>query len=338
MIDDPFEYVTFGGTFRRTFEVFFGNFDTFMGLSFVVVIPFAIIYLTMLLFVAYVYFGEETDPEFEPKHIPALVVVYVLEFVLYRLASVIGQGAISYAVAEIYLGRRPKWVQCLKAGWKRKCSLLGSSVILHGSLILAFIPCFIFLVIALTHQNFFTFLLATVAWLGFVAGCVYAYTGFILTSPAIMVEGHNNPIKGLKRSWELSNGSRCYLICAMFALWFLNQFVSQFLFTIFGSKDDPLAIFTVVGGIINVLPAIFYFPLHAIVESVLYLNLRIGREALNYQVLTGDVLSDEPPAARFRNDDPADNGNLQDSFDYRRVPLVNAAESEDEVLPEIAVV
>jgi hypothetical protein len=59
----------------------------------------------------------------------------------------------------------------------------------------------------------------------------------------------------------------------------------------------------------------------------MYLNLRIGRESMNHQVLSGDVTSDAPAAARFRNDDPAAGGMLETSMDYRHVPLIDDEEN-----------
>jgi hypothetical protein len=59
-------------------------------------------------------------------------------------------------------------------------------------------------------------------------------------------------------------------------------------------------------------------------QTVLYLNLRIGRESMNHQVLSGDLVSDASSlGARFRNDDPT-GGDGGHSMDYRHVPLVDA--------------
>ena len=58
-------------------------------------------------------------------------------------------------------------------------------------------------------------------------------------------------------------------------------------------------------------------------ETVLYLNLRIGRESMNHQVLSADLLSDASSnVSRFRNDDPT----VSESHisDYRHVPLVDS--------------
>jgi hypothetical protein len=64
-------------------------------------------------------------------------------------------------------------------------------------------------------------------------------------------------------------------------------------------------------------------------ETVMYLNLRIGRESMNHQVLSGDLMSETPAGARFRNDDAGDAGHAQ-SMDYRHIPLMD---DEDTMAP-----
>jgi hypothetical protein len=65
----------------------------------------------------------------------------------------------------------------------------------------------------------------------------------------------------------------------------------------------------------------------ASLETVMYFNLRIGRESMNHQVLSGDLMPDAAPASRFRNDDAASSSSSGSyagpSMDYRHVPLMD---------------
>lgn len=61
----------------------------------------------------------------------------------------------------------------------------------------------------------------------------------------------------------------------------------------------------------------------------MYLNLRIGRESLNHQVLSSDLMN-EGSASRFRSDDGGMDGSIGiggsgplNMTDYRHVPLVD---------------
>lgn len=60
-------------------------------------------------------------------------------------------------------------------------------------------------------------------------------------------------------------------------------------------------------------------------ETVMYLNLRIGRESMNHQVLSADLMSDAEASSRFRNDDTAVSASGP-SMDYRHVPLMDEEE------------
>jgi hypothetical protein len=253
-IDEPFEYLTFGGTFGRTFGLFFDRLDLFMGMSGVVIVPYTVLLLTSSIIAASIIVREEEVPDFHPTHIPAIVLILLIQMILYELCSVIGQGAISKAVASIYIGQRPEWLNCLKDAWKMKLPLLGSSVLVYGALCVAFIPAWIFVAMAIMSPNGLTITLAVVASLAFVAGGLYGFIGVTMVSPAIMIESIRNPIQGITRSWELATGSRCYLLCTLFCLWFLNNLVARLLHNMFVTGDVMDILFSVVGIIVSIVP------------------------------------------------------------------------------------
>lgn len=329
-IDEPFEYLTFGGTFGRTFGLMIDRFDLFMAISTVVFIPFVVLYLTSIIFAASVIIREDEIPDFHPKHLAILIFVFAMQFLLYDVSSVVGQGAVTHAVAQIYIGQRPTWLNCLKKGWKKKWVLVCSSLIVHGSLMLSLIPMLIIISFTAFNPNGFTIALSVITGIAYLCGAIFGYLGVILTSPAIMVEGFTSPIKGIQRSWELATGSRCYLFCTLFCFWFLNQLIVRLLHNMFVSGNIMDAMFSIVGIVMSVVPVLIYFPLHSILETVLYLNLRIGRESMNHQVLSGDLMNDAAPASRFRtDDDPGAPTMSQESMvgDYRHVALMDDEDS-----------
>lgn len=315
MIDDPFGYLTFGGTFKRTFALFFDRFDLFMAISAVVMVPFVIIYAsTLILMILALFEGLDLDDMAGPIGF----LVFCIEFGIYALATVIGQGAVTYAVAKIYIGENPEWLECLKTAWKRKWQLLGASLLVDGSIFLCLMLVAAAILIFGFDPNPFTITLLVLASVFAAVGIAYAYSGLLLVSPSIMVESFSSPIKGIKRSWELSTGSRCYLICTMISLYFCLLMANSFLMNLFGSDS----VISILDFVIRIIPLTLYFPLHAIIQTVLYLNLRIGRESMNHQVLSGDMINNASLlASRFGNRDP--NSISQDSLDYRHVPLMD---------------
>jgi hypothetical protein len=84
-----------------------------------------------------------------------------------------------------------------------------------------------------------------------------------MTNPAIMVENISNPLQGIQRSWDLATGSRCYLLCTLFCLWFLNNMVSRLLHNMFVTGDVMDIMFSIAGIVVSVIPMLIFFPLHA---------------------------------------------------------------------------
>ena len=179
------------------------------------------------------------------------------------MATVIGQGAISKAVAMMYVGQQPTWLGCLRDSFKRFCTLMGSSILIYGTLFVAGLPAFIFLITVTANPNFLTILLAVVSCTVFVIGGVYGFIGASMSSPAIVIEGFSNPLQGIIRSWELAKGSRCYLLCTLFCLWLMGNLLTRLLHNMFLGGDIMDAYFSIVGVIVSVVPVLLFFPLHA---------------------------------------------------------------------------
>lgn len=262
-IDEPFEYLTFGATFSRTFGLFFDRLDVFCAITGVVLVPFVVLLLTLGIFGASVLIREEEIPDFHPKHIPLIVFVVFLQCVAYELATVIGQGAISKAVAMIYVGSQPTWLGCLRDSFKRSCCLLGSSILVYGTLFVAGLPALIFLLVVVANTNALTIILAVATCSAFILGGLYGFVGACMSSPAIMIEGFSNPLQGIMRSWELAKGSRCYLLCTLFCLWLMSDLLTRLLHNMFITGDILDALFSIVGVIVSVVPLLLFFPLHA---------------------------------------------------------------------------
>lgn len=311
--NETFEYLTFSGTFGRVFRLFFDRFDLFMGISLVFFVPYAIItYVTGLAFRADVF--EKGNPD----DILKFFNMFILEFFIYELACIIGQGAISIAVAEIYIDRRVEVGSCLKQAWRAKWALICSSILVNALLFASVALPILVVVLLFVYVGVGIAIAVSLLAFACLGGAFYGYLGLLLTSPAIAIENIASPVKGIKRSWELSTGSRCYLLSTMIALFLGSRMIATIFQAVFGDT---------VGGIMALLLTAFYLPLQGITETVLYLNLRIGRESMNQQVLMGDLVNNEPPSSRFRNDAQVEIGYVPtEPLDYRHVPLMDEEE------------
>ena len=262
-IDEPFEYLTFGGTFSRTFSLWMERAEFFSTIAGIVLVPFTVLFVTIALVAAIWIVEEDEIPDFHPKHIPLVTFIFGLQYLVYSLATIIGRGAISVGVARMYVGQPVTVMQCLKDAWAKKCTLIAVSAIMGSGMLIGVIVVSIFIGIAVASPNGLTIFLAVITSLAVIAAGFYWYVGIVLTNAAIMIENFSGPIQGMKRSWELVAGSRCYLICALFCLWLMNDLVSRLFHNLFVGGDVMDVFFSIVGILISVLPLVVYFPLHA---------------------------------------------------------------------------
>jgi hypothetical protein len=262
-IDQPFEYLTFGGTFGRTFSLWIDRFDFFTSIAGIVLIPFAVLNISVGLLAAIWIVEEEEIPDFHPKHIPLVIFIFALQYVVYALTTVIGKGAIILAVARMYVGQQVTLMECLKDTWAKKMPLVSVALFVGLAMLLTAAALAVFVGIAAAYPNPFTIFLAIMAGIVSVSGGLYGFIGVVLANPTIMIENFSGPVQGIKRSWELATGSRCYLLCTLFCLWFLNDMVSRLLHNIFVTGDIMDVVFSFAGLVVSVVPLLLYFPLHA---------------------------------------------------------------------------
>ena len=197
---DLFQPLTFAGTIKRSFHLYYENFN-----------------------------------ELTNIHFSCMCLDYVLRLIpgqfdaTMQFAAMIGvvviDGAVYHMVANIYIGEETGCLKSIQAAWQSKFSLFGFDFLLQ--LIIDSTPAPLNL--ALHFNKWKTYedslpptsnpkLMIIVHFLAaafgimmflFLVGGHYAWSRALLAGPAIVVEGIGNPIKGLRRSWGLSTG-HCY--------------------------------------------------------------------------------------------------------------------------------
>ena len=278
---DPFRFLTFGGTLSRTFRLFFEHADVFLTLSAVVMIPFVVIVVTYFL-VAVSLAIREAEAEatgsyfgFYPHHIPMLATVLGFQILTYAVVTILGRGAMCRAVAEAYLGQTPDWKLCLQSAWKRKMPLLGASLLVAVAiLVLAAFPVGIFAA-SVYRESFGLVFFGTLVLLAFAALYLYAYASTVMVIPTLMIEPLPIPpsgrycgfvcVEGLKRSWSLSAGSRCYILCSLLCMFVLHEISRQLLRNLFTNGGIFDSYFTIVGILVMMIPVALYLPLYVVV-------------------------------------------------------------------------
>jgi hypothetical protein len=313
---DPFQRLTAGGTYNRTFAIFAQRYDLFFTISGMIFVPMALLMISLQLFMgssmhtmtqisAGSYDNYDTnnmDYDVDDTTASAAAAAgddmakamikfmsqFFLEYIVLMFFAIGGQAAMALAVAEIYANREPNAVQCLKKGFSRWCDIFGAASLISLGMGLSHVVVQIIGVLLMYTQNNFFISLAFLIFIAYFALLMYVLVILKILSPVIMVEG-TGPINSIKRCWELSRDNRCYIFCTVFCLamvYYVSQLVIGLILVSSGGLD---AFYSWWGALLLILPALVYVPLAVIAETVVYLNIRVQREGMNYSVLDSEL-------------------------------------------------
>lgn len=197
----------------------------------------------------------------------------------------IGEAAMVRAVAEIYTGRKPTFRACFHAALQRLIWVFVTAIIVATATVIGFYLCF------------------------YIPGIIIAISCLVST-PAVVME-RKDPLAAIARSYDLTMYHRWYIFKNLLAVAVAEVMVKYAVAQLFNT-NTYVWFFTLRGEWIRSLPQTIFYPLYAILEAVIYINLRIQQEGLTVESLAQEL-------------DDTDHGGAFSS--YRRVPLVSLEES-----------
>ena len=261
---DLFQRLSLDESLRRTFAVYKAGFLLFTTVAGLVVLVDAVIWSVLIpvLTSAFGVVGSEfADSQYLMDHMGAFYAINGIRMVLSTLIGSVGEGTMITAVANLYLQREPKLSTSLKTGAKKSPALIGAVLLslVGGAL------GFVLLVVPGLYLS--------VAW-------------FVIT-PAIVIEGYG-VMGSFGRSMNLVSGSWCYVLCTYMCVCVFMLITQVIWSAVFAGGNDAshtISIFSVWGSAVAMVPAIVYGPVFAIMKTVMYINLRVEKEAVNADVL-----------------------------------------------------
>jgi uncharacterized membrane protein len=128
-------------------------------------------------------------------------------------------------------------------------------------------------------------------WWSVVAGVGAGLVGTVflaaswMVSPAVAILEDAGPIAALRRSWELSTGSRWRILGLILLLTVLQVVLSSLLsFVLLASFVTDQVIQLIVQQAVNLLASIAWAPVYWGTFAILYYDLRVRREAFDLQL------------------------------------------------------
>jgi hypothetical protein len=240
-MSDPFQRLTAGGTFRRTFQIFSSRYDLFLSISTLMVVP--------LLAMPITGFSSE---------------LYAVESTVFMLFAVAGMASMSYATAELYVGQNPTCLASLRQGFSRWCTVVGATMLASLGLTGCAISVYALLVVCFVIEPsalwVFDVCASLIGMTSLVFVC-YAYVSLMILLPVIMVE-RRGLRDSIKRCWELSSNNRCYIVCTTFCLAVSCSAVQAALAAILAAAGGRTeAVHWLWAGFVMTLPAMVSTPL-----------------------------------------------------------------------------
>ena len=118
-----------------------------------------------------------------------------------------------------------------------------------------------------------------------IAPGVYLSVAWFVYAPAIALE-NLGACRSLSRSRELVSGEWCYVFCTVLIVVFIVMMIQMIWSQVLlGGSDFGLTVFSVTGSIVAQVPTLLAMPIFAIMQTVMYFNLRIEKEGLNADLL-----------------------------------------------------
>ena len=266
--EELFQRLSLCETLRRVVSLYVSEIGLFTKIAavifFALVVAWSLVLLPILLAVMGVKSEDFLDPDFVQNH---LATFFVLNSVYQIVAIVIGaagSGAFCLALAELYAGRRPDWIVCLKGGLKNAPTLWLA-----------------------------TFLALLATWIGLILLIfpgIYVSMLLALFIPPIVVE-KVDAYRSIRRSAELVKGSWCYVFCMVMTITAVVMAV-QFLWSalVLGGSDAGHTLFSIKGSIGSLVPVMLFGPIYVCAQFVIYINLRGQKEGMTFETFTNEFL------------------------------------------------
>lgn len=225
-----------------------------------------------------------------PKFNNAQLGAFGASTVLGLISTVVVTGALSWFVAEYYVGRSPRVGESLRVAARRTPATLGSYLVTFvGALVLS-VPAIALIVIGAVANVPVISIVAIIAifplffWFFFRCSCAV---------PSIIVE-HLGPVQSVRRSFGLVKGFWWKVFGTQIVTTFLLGIVAAVIQAIIvpllsklgGSNAGFEFLWLAIGGTIS---SAITSPVSAAIAVLLYLDLRIRKEGFDLEVLASSL-------------------------------------------------
>ena len=315
------------GTIRRVFRIFYDHYGLFLVISGTIALVSAVlVFLSVLVLIKplfELYEEDEVLNSYEFFQFPSgeAMVTFAVDMLLFYALICVADGAIVQAVTEIYVDKSPTASSVLALATQKPMQLIGSAIVVGIPYFFVFASLFL-----PQTSNWATVIVLLI---------IFALSIHLMTYPvypAIMVEPSHTVLSAIQRSFQLTSGNISYVMCILFLMWAgktIAQLPSYFLesstengFVLLLSKAVSVSITMVFASLNSMYVATEpnsttlivhfccfsdgYYCTQNRCQAVVYLNLRIVQEGLNFETLALEIGAHQAEYVNVKAGDNAD--------------------------------
>lgn len=210
--------------------------------------------------------------------------------VLSLISTVVVTGALTWFIAEYYVGRTPKAGAAIRYAVRRTPATLGSYVVTAFGAVVVSLPAIVLIVIGAVTK---AWPLVVLGFIGFAVAMVWFFIRVSAAVPALIVE-KLGPISSVKRSYALVKGFWWKVFGTLVVTNILISIVSGVLSSVISGILDKLGgdnegfrfLWLAIAGTVS---AGLTTPVTAAISVLLYLDLRIRKEGFDLEVLANSL-------------------------------------------------
>jgi hypothetical protein len=221
--------------------------------------------------------------------------------------QVLASGLFIVLVGAAVLGRRLDASQTWASLRPRLLPLVGVTLLIGlGGLLAVAVLVGVIVALALSIGPWAA-LPGVVIGIGGTIALVYVYVKLSLASPALVMEGVG-VVTSLKRSWVLVRRSWWRVLGILILSAIITSLLTTvvtipitLIATLIGGFSESLVPTVLASGVATLVAGIITLPFSAAVTGLLYIDLRMRREALDIELISAGVQPSPDPLAAYRN-------------------------------------
>ena len=288
----PIEQMEFGEILDGALSLFRRHFSLFLKLSLAVLwVPVVLgLYWRVRFFGVEATTPEETVAVLQEQIVPLML--WSLVFGLFYLCAMLLLTAGSIRIiSDSYLGREPEFGAVWRFGFGKIVPLflvgLGKGLLL---MLVGIVCVFVGAIVVAVAKGLGTAIVA-LAILGLFVGSVWAVLfiacGYMVTTPAVVLERLSSAFDSFGRSWELTRGAKLRMLGLALVGWLISSLLPTIVVQAVGALVVELIpgaqlYWTIVGSVLPIMLA----PILPCILTLAYYDLRVRREGFDLQLLS----------------------------------------------------